>query len=102
MFWIRNCEVNMNCKERTALKLSSNIIPKSLGDGNLGIYVPVELKPQEYKDVRLRNSLSEQQKKQLIKQLFWTDNVHDDKERYPEKKENIKKCNNCQYKDICF
>ena len=102
MFWTRDCEVNMNCKEKTTLKLSSNIISKAIGEKRIGVYIPVELKPKEYQDVRLRGTLSERQKKQLDKQLFWTDDVWEDEERYPEKKENLELCKDCKYKDICF
>jgi hypothetical protein len=92
----------MNCKQKTTLKLSSNIISKAIGDKKLGVYIPVELKPKEYKDVRLRDSLSERQKRQLEKQLFWTDDVWENEERYPDRKENVEMCQDCQYKDICF
>lgn len=92
----------MNCKEKTTLKLSSNLITKTICNGKIGVYIPMELKSKEQRDVRLRDYLSENQKKQLDKGLFWTDNIRDEKERYPNKKENFEKCKNCQYKDICY
>ena len=62
----------------------------------------MELKSKEYRDVRLRGCLSKRQQMQLDKQLFWTDVVRVDEERYPEKTENVEKCKYCQYKDICY
>lgn len=92
----------MNCKEKTTLKLLSNIISKEKGEKRIGVYIPIELKPKEFRDVRVRDYLSESQKLQLDKQLFWADDVREDEERYPDKKENIDKCKNCQYRDVCF
>lgn len=92
----------MNCKEKTTLKLSSNINLKAVCDKRIGVYIPIELKPKECRDVRLRDSLSEQQKRQLEKQLFWTDDVREDEELYPNKKENFAMCKDCKHKDICF
>lgn len=94
--------MSMKCKGKTTLKIASNIITKEIGDKKLGVYIPVELKSKEHRDVRLRDSLSERQKKQLDKQLFWTDDVWEDEERFPEKMENLEMCKDCKYKDICF
>ena len=92
----------MYCKEKSTLKLSSNIITKKMGENHLECYLPIELKPKYNRDIRLRPYLSEQQRLQLDKELFYAKKVYDDKEPYPEKKENIENCKNCQYKDICF
>lgn len=92
----------MNCKERTSLKLSSNIISEKSGRGCVGVYVPTDLKPNEYKDVRLVHYLTDRQKKQLYKQLFETMRTKEDEKHFPEKKENIEMCKDCEYKDICF
>lgn len=91
--------MNMNCDGKTTLKLASNII---VGKNNVGFYIPIELKPKEYKDVRMAGCLSERQKRQSEKQLFWTDNVKESKERYPDRKENQQKCKDCEFRDICF
>lgn len=90
----------MNCKEKTTLKLSSNIISKY--KGRIGWYIPVELKSKEFRDIRMIDNLSPQQQKQLLKEQFLSKEIREDVERYSEKKENVELCKNCKYKDICF
>ena len=102
MLWIGYRGVNMDCKEKTTLKLSSNIISKEIGYKKLGLYIPFDLKPTEYKYPGLREYLTDRQKNQLDKQYFYAKEIIDDELRYPEKEENIEKCRTCQYKDICF
>ena len=92
----------MNCKEKTTLKLSSNVITKGMAQNLMGLYLPMELKSSECRDVRLRPYLSDNQKLQLDKALFYAHEIRDDSVRYPEKEENFNKCKNCEYKDICF
>ena len=101
MFWIGRREVTMNCKEKTTLKLSSNVITKGMAH-LIGLYLPMDLKSSEYKDNRLEDNLSDNQKLQLDKALFYAHEIRDDSVRYPEKEENFNKCKNCEYKDICF
>lgn len=91
----------MNCKEKTTLKLSSNVIPNAMQNW-IGLYIPVDLKPQNEIDKRLIDTLSPRQKKQLEKRLFVAKDIRDDEERYPEKKENFELCKDCEYKDICY
>lgn len=92
----------MNCKEKTTLKLSSNVITKGMAQAGIGLYLPMDLKSSEYKDVRLRLYLTDNQNLQLEKALFYAHEIRDDSVRYPEKEENFNKCKNCEYKDICF
>lgn len=94
--------MRMNCQEKTTLKLSSNIVSKELGNGKLGVYIPVDLKLAQYRDARLRDCLSERQKVQADKQLFFADEVITDLQRYPMRKENLQMCKDCEYKDICY
>ena len=92
----------MNCKERTSLKLSSNIISEKSGRSCVGAYVPAELQPDEFKDERVIHCLTERQRKQVYKRLFETRRIKEDEERFPEKPENIEMCKGCEYRDICF
>jgi hypothetical protein len=48
----------MNCKERTSLKLSSNIISEKSGRGCVGVYVPTDLKPNEFELIRIKDILA--------------------------------------------
>lgn len=93
----------MKCKEKTTLKLSSNVISQDVDTrGELGWYVPVDLLPKGCHDVRLLHELSEKQRRQIQRELLWAEEIYEDKEKYPDKKENAAICKDCQYKDICF
>ena len=91
----------MNCSEKTTLKLTSNIICKNRNQ-SVGLYIPMEMKSKEYKDVRLEHYLSKEQKRQIIKKTFYADDVWEDEERYPNKPENTELCANCPCRDICY
>ena len=90
----------MKCKQKSSLKLVSNIILKETK--NLELYIPFELKPKEYKDVRVRDQLSPKQKKQHDKELFRAKEIRESFERFPNKIENYEMCRDCEYKDRCF
>ena len=90
----------MKCKQKSSLKLVSNIILKETK--NLELYIPLELRPKEYKDVRAEHLLSPKQKEQLLKELFRAKEIRESFERFPNKIENYEMCKDCKDKDKCF
>lgn len=56
--------------ERSSLKLVSNIILKSEYEKDHRKYLPFDLLPKEYNDVRLDNQLTDYQRQQKLKNLF--------------------------------
>ncbi|MBO5223224.1 MAG: hypothetical protein J6C23_01765 [Clostridia bacterium] len=89
----------MNCKEQSGLKLSSNIISK---DVKIGLYIPFDLKPKEYLDVRKMDDLTDNQKRQYEKALYGATEIRDEFQRFPDMIENKEMCKDCKYKDICY
>lgn len=93
----------MNCNGKTTLKLSSNIIEKSVGSKQIGSYLPPEfIKAKAISDPIIKKTLPERLRNIIDKRLFWTDDVWNDDERFPDKKENSEMCKNCEHRDICY
>ena len=67
--------------ENSTIKLTSNIILKSNYQVNGQQYLPADLLPKEYRDVRLLGSLTPLQRQQMEKRLFLAKNF---KEEYVE------------------
>lgn len=63
--------------EKSSIKIISNIALKSKFDKNQNAYLPYDLLPAVYHDVRASNDLTPYQQKQQLKKLFWTENVVD-------------------------
>lgn len=103
MFWVGSSGVDcMNCKCKSTLKVSSNIIGK--GEA-YGVYIPVDLM-KDYTDDGINNidycSLTARQKRQSRKNQFWAGEIRESKGRFSGRKENADLCKNCEYRDICY
>ena len=59
--------------EKTPLKLVSNVILKSKYIKDPYSYIPYDLLPSTYSDARAQHMLSEFQRQQKLKRLFWTE-----------------------------
>ena len=67
--------------ENNQIKLTSNIVLKSKYQVNGQQYLPADLLPKEYRDVRLLGTLTPLQRRQMEKRLFL---AKDFKEEYVE------------------
>ncbi|MFI3211473.1 MAG: hypothetical protein R3Y64_10555 [Peptostreptococcaceae bacterium] len=90
----------MNCKIKSNLKLKSNIVLTSKFDRYKSI--PFDMLEKTHKDVRMFGQLTQYQRNEQEKILFFADKVTTSKERFSEQEDNKEMCNNCIYKDICI
>lgn len=91
----------MPCVLKSDIKLLSNIIRHDEAT-KIGYYLPIELKPREYLDVRLVDTLSNAQRKQVMKNMFHAEEVRDTDVRFSDLPENKEMCKDCPYRDICY
>lgn len=89
----------MFCTLKSDIKLTSNIVN---GRDKIGLYIPSDLMPPEYSDSRLYDRLTEDQKRQYYKRLFYAKEIRDADKRFCELPENADMCNNCPNRDICY
>ena len=67
----------MNQKDFSSVKLTSNIMLKSRYEKDFVGYLPPDLLPKEYSDVRNRSMLTARQQEQLDKRLFYASKIID-------------------------
>ena len=65
-------------KERSSVKLNSNIMLKSKFEKDPRGYLPPDLLPEYYKDSRVQESMTLRQRKQFEKLMFYADRVVDE------------------------
>lgn len=75
--------------EQSTITIKSNITLKLRG-----VVPPMDNMPTEYFDPRLRETLSEEQRKQKEKMMFWADKVFDDQNNLIQEV-CYKSCQNC-------
>jgi len=66
--------------EKSSIKIISNITLKSRYEKNPLAYLPFDLLPSDFRDVRLNHQLTPYQRQQMIKKLFWTETVVDEED----------------------
>lgn len=64
-------------KGTSSIKLTSNIMLKSKYEKDFVGYLPPDLLPSEYSDVRNRSMLTDRQREQLDKRLFYASKIID-------------------------
>ena len=62
----------------SSIKLNSNIMLKSKYEKDPWGYLPPDLLPAHYSDIRLRNTLTILQRQQFEKKLFYADKIIDE------------------------
>lgn len=67
-----------NTKERSSIKLNSNIMLKSKFEKDPRGYLPPDLLPEYYKDSRVQGSMTPRQQKQFEKLMFYANRVVDE------------------------
>lgn len=63
---------------RSLIKLNSNIMLKAKYEKDPRSYLPPDLLPSHYSDIRVRDSLTKRQKEQFEKKLFYASRIIDE------------------------
>ena len=63
---------------RSLIKLNSNIMLKAKYEKDPWSYLPPDLLPSHYSDIRVRGFLTKRQKEQLEKKLFYASRIIDE------------------------
>ncbi len=79
----------MNSTEQSGVVIKSNVNLKSRG-----VVPPIDNMPEQYFDVRLDSSLTQEQKALKLKMLFWANTIYNEKNHLVQD-ECYKGCQNC-------
>ena len=91
----------MNCKNKSSIYILSNIIEKNKYISNPTYYLPYDQISDWARDIGLARILSNRQRDQKNKNLLYAKTIVKEEKRFYEISQ-LKICNNCEDKDICW